>query len=45
MSALEPAPPADGARPDHRGSWIPTGAMIATRFMELRKRRGLMIAP
>jgi hypothetical protein len=31
-------------RSDHRGSWIPTGAMIATRFMELRKRRGLMIA-
>jgi hypothetical protein len=29
---------------DHRGSWIPTGGMIATRFMELRKRRGLMIA-
>jgi hypothetical protein len=29
---------------DRRGSWIPTGAMIATRFMELRKRRGLMIA-
>jgi hypothetical protein len=29
--------------PDHRGSWIPTGAMITTRFMELRKRRGLMI--
>ena len=28
---------------DHRGSWIPTGAMIATRFTELRKRRGLMI--
>jgi hypothetical protein len=28
----------------HRGSPIPTGAMIATRFMELRKRRGLMIA-
>ena len=33
-----------GAAPDHRGSWIPSGAMIATRFMELRKRRGLMIA-
>jgi hypothetical protein len=32
-----------GAAPDHRGSWIPSGAMIATRFMELRKRRGLMI--
>ena len=29
---------------DHRGSPIPTYAMIATRFMELRKRRGLMIA-
>lgn len=29
---------------DHRGSPIPTGAMIATRFMELRRRRGLMIA-
>ncbi len=31
------------AKPDHRGSWIPSGAMILTRFMELRKRRGLMI--
>lgn len=29
---------------DHRGSPIPTAAMIATRFMELRKRRGLMAA-
>src|SRR5271155_2457755 len=29
---------------DHRGSWLPTGAMIAKRFMELRRRRGLMIA-
>jgi len=29
--------------PDHRGSWMPTGGMIATRFMELRRRRGLMI--
>ena len=29
---------------DHRGSWVPTGGMIATRFMELRKRRGLMTA-
>lgn len=33
-----------GTTRDHRGSWIPSGAMIATRFMELRKRRGLMIA-
>lgn len=33
------APAAD----DRRGSFLPTGAMIMTRFMELRKRRGLMI--
>jgi hypothetical protein len=31
-------------RSDHRGSWIPTWSMVTTRFMELRKRRGLMIA-
>lgn len=35
------APPA--AADDHRGSPIPTAAMIGTRFMELRRRRGLMI--
>ncbi|MGC1237472.1 MAG: hypothetical protein WA860_01635 [Acidimicrobiales bacterium] len=29
---------------DHRGSPIPNGAMISTRLMELRKRRGLMVA-
>jgi hypothetical protein len=29
---------------DHRGSWIPTGSMIAAKFKELRKRRGLMLA-
>jgi len=29
---------------DHRGSWIPTWGMVTTRLMELRKRRGLMIA-
>ena len=34
----------DGMAHDHRGSWLPNGAMIATRIMELRKRRGLMIA-
>ena len=33
-----------GVSRDRRGSWIPTGGMIATRFMELRKRRGLMVA-
>ena len=37
-------PPDDGRAPDHRGSWIPTGGMVATRFLELRRRRGLMIA-
>ena len=38
------SPPPRSAAGDHRGSWVPTGAMIATRIMELRKRRGLMIA-
>ena len=33
----------DQRAPDHRGSWIPTGGMIATRFLELRRRRGLML--
>ncbi len=41
--AMVPAAPL-GSRPDRRGSWIPTGAMIGTRIMELRKRRGIMIA-
>jgi hypothetical protein len=39
-----PAPLPVAAPDDRRGSWIPTGAMITTRLMELRKRRGLMIA-
>lgn len=39
-----PVPAGSGRAPDHRGSPIPTGGMIATRIMELRKRRGLMIA-
>ena len=38
------APEARDARPDHRGSPIPTFGMIVTRYKELRKRRGLMIA-
>jgi hypothetical protein len=38
-TAIPPEPPSD-----HRGSWIPTWGMVTTRFMELRKRRGLMIA-
>jgi hypothetical protein len=33
-----------GAGRDRRGSWVPTGSMITTRILELRKRRGLMIA-
>jgi len=45
-SAPIPAPAAApvATSPDHRGSPVPTGRMIATRFMELRKRRGLMMA-
>lgn len=39
-----PAAAHSGPPRDHRGSPIPNGAMIATRIMELRKRRGLMIA-
>ena len=41
--AASPGGPAPEARGDHRGSALPTYSMIATRFMELRKRRGLMI--
>lgn len=42
----EPSPILAGTSgpPDRRGSWLPTGAMISTRIMELRKRRGLMAA-
>src|SRR3954453_12129318 len=32
------------ARTDRRGSAVPTLSMFATRFMELRRRRGLMLA-
>ena len=32
-----------GASVDHRGSWVPSGRMIAARFHELRRRRGLML--
>ncbi len=39
-----PQPAAAGHPGDRRGSPVPTGGMIATRVMELRKRRGLMIA-
>jgi hypothetical protein len=42
--APNPLPASDGPTGDRRGSWVPNGAMIATRMMELRKRRGLMIA-
>ncbi len=39
-----PTPMDADTRGDHRGSWIPTWGMVTTRFMELRRRRGLMIA-
>ena len=39
-----PTPIQADTRGDHRGSWIPTWGMVTTRFMELRRRRGLMIA-
>jgi hypothetical protein len=40
--ALRAAP--TGLPPDRRGSPVPTAGMITTRVMELRTRRGLMIA-
>jgi hypothetical protein len=39
-----PSAGVDSRGPDHRGSWVPNLAMIRTRLMELRKRRGLMAA-
>ena len=42
VAAAEAEAPS-GHPPDHRGSPIPTLGMIASRFKELRKRRGLMI--
>lgn len=41
-----PVPPPTALAPssDRRGSPIPNRAMIVTRFVELRRRRGLMIA-
>ncbi len=42
--AATATPVPTGRAPDRRGSWIPTGGMITTRIMELRKRRGLMVA-
>ncbi len=40
--ALQMTPAGDSR--DRRGSPVPTAGMIATRVMELRKRRGLMTA-
>jgi hypothetical protein len=42
-AGMTAAPDASTSQRDHRGSPLPTRAMIATRFMELRKRRGLLI--
>jgi len=39
-----PTPIPAETRSDHRGSWIPTWGMVTTRLMELRRRRGMMIA-
>jgi hypothetical protein len=43
VEAPTPRPAALATPSDGRGSPIPTPALIATRFMELRTRRGLMI--
>jgi hypothetical protein len=44
LDHTSPLPTPTLPRGDRRGSWIPTGSMITTRILELRKRRGLMIA-
>jgi hypothetical protein len=45
MTAVQAAvtmPPA-GVTRDRRGSWLPTWSMVTTRFLELRRRKGVMI--
>lgn len=44
LATPAPVPGTNPERRNHRGSPIPTFGMIATRFKELRKRRGLMTA-
>ena len=44
MTATTDAPTLSGFPDDHRGRPWPTAAMVRTRIMELRHRRGLMIA-
>ncbi|MGA8679930.1 MAG: hypothetical protein ABSB54_02715 [Acidimicrobiales bacterium] len=47
IEASPAGPQMPGMQPagrDRRGSWIPNGRMIAAKILELRKRRGLMIA-
>jgi hypothetical protein len=43
-TATAERPPATNQRGDGLGSWLPTWPMVSTKFMELRKRRGLMVA-
>jgi hypothetical protein len=43
VTATAEAGASSGGVPDHRRSPIPTWGMMATRFNELRRRRGLMI--
>ncbi len=48
MSTVAPTPaPAPIRRPsvnDNAGSWIPPWRAVSAKFMELRRRRGLIIA-
>jgi hypothetical protein len=49
LSTSAPGAPASGDRAGtttlgRLGSWIPTWGLIATKFLEQRKRRGLMVA-
>lgn len=44
VTVTSAAPSTGSVASDHLGSWVPTWPMISSKFMELRKRRGLMIA-
>lgn len=44
VTVTSAAPSTGSVAADHLGSWVPTWPMISSKFMELRKRRGLMIA-
>jgi hypothetical protein len=43
VTATIAAPAPVSVAPDRRGSWVPTWRLVATRFLELIRRKGLVI--